>query len=300
LQEELSETYPLLQIQLLGVNERGQEPGNTAVAAGRDLPWLQDVDGNGNGSSDVWRDLWNVAFDDIVILDGDNAKVGVYNVNFHDLDEPENYATLRDMLVDAAMESQKPWMNPNEPLDVDNDGYVIPRDVLIVINRLNSLGSGRLPPPVTNESPPPYYDCNGDGDITPLDALQQINFLNARPAQGGGEGESSGLPEPLVGATARSTDLAQVWLAVINRPSEIDGFSTAASPAQLDDTLALDADARFDLIDRVFSEETDERTSTEVRDRKASAAADVWEQDDPYLPLQAAAEMLPDWLFPTA
>jgi hypothetical protein len=133
-----------------------------------------------------------------------------------------------------------------------------------------------------------------------LDALVLINFLNARSAQAAGEGELSELPEPLVGAGADSNDLAQVWMAVSNRPPESGGFSTASSPAQLGDSLAADAVARSDLVDRVFSEETDERTLTEVRERKASAAADVWEQNDPYRALQAGAEMLADWLFPTA
>ena len=78
LQQDLRNAYPALRIQLMGVNERGQEPGNPSATAGRVLPWLQDVDANSDGKSDVFTS-WQVALRDIVILDGTNAKVGVYN-----------------------------------------------------------------------------------------------------------------------------------------------------------------------------------------------------------------------------
>jgi hypothetical protein len=200
LQGELQATYPSLRIWLLGINERGQEAGNAATTAGRDLPWLQDVDTNGNSLSDVARDLWDVTFRDVVILDGDNTQVGAYNLDDHNLAEPENYATLREMLVDAAMKSQLPWRNADNALDVDNSGVVIPLDVLIVVNQLNSVGSYTLPPPVEGQSAPPYYDCSGDGDLTPLDALMLVNYLNELPAFGAGEGESNSVSgEPSVG-----------------------------------------------------------------------------------------------------
>jgi hypothetical protein len=93
--------------------------------------------------------------------------------------------------------AQKPWQNPHNPLDVDHNGVVIPLDALIIINRVNSVGSQKLAPPVANQSPPPYYDANGDGNLTPLDALVVINFINARSAAAAGEGEPS-LGQPVV------------------------------------------------------------------------------------------------------
>ena len=190
MQQELQSSYPALRIQLLGVNERGQEPGNPSATAGRTLPWLQDVDANSDGKSDVFTS-WQVALRDVVILDGSNAKVNVYNLNSHDLANAANYATLRGMLVDAAMASQLPWRNANNPLDVDNQNGVTPLDVLIVINRLNAVGSSELPPPVTAQLLPPYYDTSGDNEITALDALQVINHLNATAATVAGEGEGT-------------------------------------------------------------------------------------------------------------
>ncbi len=168
---------------------KGQEPGNPSMTAGRTLPWLQDVDADGNTKSDVWYDLWNVTYRDVVILDGSNAKVGVYNVTVHDLATPENYATLREMVVDAAMANQKPWRNPDNPLDVDKSQSVFPLDALVIINRLNSTGPQDLPPPTTSQLTPPFYDCNGDNQVTALDALQVVNFLNGVSSVSAGEGE---------------------------------------------------------------------------------------------------------------
>ncbi|MFO0905559.1 MAG: right-handed parallel beta-helix repeat-containing protein [Pirellulales bacterium] len=81
------------------------------------------------------------------------------------------------------------WTNYVRVRDVDRDGFVIPRDALLVINELNqrvvSGLDGRLPPPSADLQPPPFYDVTGDGFVTPADALTVINFLN-----GFGEGES--------------------------------------------------------------------------------------------------------------
>jgi hypothetical protein len=187
LQQELRGAYPALRIQLTGVNERGQEPGNASATAGRVLPWLQDVDANSDGNSDVFTS-WQVALRDVVILDGSNVKVGVYNLNSHDLGNAANLATLRGMLVDAAMASQLPWRNATNALDVDNQNGVTPLDVLIVINRLNASGPGKLPPPVTAQLSPPFYDTSGDNEVTALDVLKVINYLNAAASTAAGEG----------------------------------------------------------------------------------------------------------------
>ncbi len=191
MQSELDETYPALRIQLLGVNQRGQEPGNANATDGRDIPWLQDVDENQNSAGDVADDLWDVAYRDVVILDGENVQVGVFNLSANDLGEPEHYAALREMLVDAAMLSQLPWMNPADPLDVDDNGNVVPLDVLLLVNQLAAQGSHELPPPTEAELSQPYYDTNGDGNLTPLDPLQIINFLNSDQNQAEGESPSA-------------------------------------------------------------------------------------------------------------
>jgi hypothetical protein len=79
-----------------------------------------------------------------------------------------------------------PWQNPANALDVNNDGMVIPQDVLIVINELTEHDFSN---PVTGQlqpTPPPdndFYDVNGDGFVSPRDALAIINFLAGAAVQ---------------------------------------------------------------------------------------------------------------------
>ncbi|MFV2067899.1 MAG: GEVED domain-containing protein [Pirellulales bacterium] len=89
-----------------------------------------------------------------------------------------------------------PWQNSPDPLNVTNNpsGLISPLDALVVINELNSrtysdpvTGALPVPPPIppgSTEGEPFFYDVNGDGFATPLDALIVINFLNAQSALG--------------------------------------------------------------------------------------------------------------------
>ncbi len=87
MQQELGEG-----VSILGVNETGYDSGNADFTEGRDLPWLQD-----EADVDAWS-LWSVTFRDLIILDGENVMVGVYNLTEHDLALLENYQALKAML----------------------------------------------------------------------------------------------------------------------------------------------------------------------------------------------------------
>jgi hypothetical protein len=78
------------------------------------------------------------------------------------------------------------WQNDASRHDVNNDGFVTPRDALIVINTLNELGSRQLPVVSAEFQPSPFYDVNGDGFVTANDMLQVVNELN-RVLTGEGE-----------------------------------------------------------------------------------------------------------------
>jgi len=65
------------------------------MTTGRVLPWLQD-----RPDVDVWL-TWQVEYRDVVILDATNRRVGVYNLTLHDLGEPGNLSTLKQLLLDA-------------------------------------------------------------------------------------------------------------------------------------------------------------------------------------------------------
>ena len=101
MQNDLDANYPELGIQILGVNGAGLDAANGSITAGRDAPWLQDLDSNNDSLSDVWTS-WGVAYRDVVILDAENAKVGTFNLTTYDLQIPDNYSTLRQMFIDAA------------------------------------------------------------------------------------------------------------------------------------------------------------------------------------------------------
>lgn len=87
------------------------------------------------------------------------------------------------------------WQNPTNRFDVNNDGFVTPNDVLLVINSLNANG----PQTLTNEPTPPYLDVNGDGLVTANDALQVINAINSNSNSEGEGGASfaSLMPSPV-------------------------------------------------------------------------------------------------------
>ena len=83
------------------------------------------------------------------------------------------------------------WQNPINRFDVNNDGFVSPIDVLLVINLLNDPDRGigyvfPFPRPLGS----PYFDVDGDGVASPLDALGVINEVNRLNQGGSPEGEA--------------------------------------------------------------------------------------------------------------
>jgi hypothetical protein len=88
------------------------------------------------------------------------------------------------------------FTNPNNAMDVNNDGYASPSDALALINYLNANG----PQELTSSNPAAsaegenavtfYYDTNGDYVISPLDVIGVVNYLNAQSASTLGEGEA--------------------------------------------------------------------------------------------------------------
>jgi ELWxxDGT repeat protein len=126
-------------------------------------------------------------------------------------------------LVIRASDTQSDWQNPRDPLDTNYSGDVKPSDALVIINYLNSVGQGPLPP---NPGVPLFwYDVNGDGSATPLDALRVINYLNLAGA--GGEGENS-----LVSMTLITTESTLPW--------PFASFEVIGSPYETDDGLLWD------------------------------------------------------------
>ena len=95
LQKDFDANHPNAGIFILGINEAGYA-GNKVIYEGRDLPWLLDTyDAN-------WWGHWGVTLRDVVIRDRDGDEAGVFNLTVHDLDNPEEYAALKALLLDSA------------------------------------------------------------------------------------------------------------------------------------------------------------------------------------------------------
>lgn len=192
MQKQFDTDYPLLDIKLIGVNEFRQEHGNQVITNGRDLPWLQDVDSDQNQVSDVWYDLWKIKYRDVTIIDGQNVMVDSYNLTQNDLEDSENYATLKGMLLDAAMVNQTPYQNKANPLDIDNNSSVVALDVLLLVNEINTFGSRSFEPLMGDSLPERFLDPSGDNMINPTDVIQVVNHINEQTSasMGNAEGEA--------------------------------------------------------------------------------------------------------------
>lgn len=118
------------------------------------------------------------------------------------------------------------WQNPSRLLDVDDDKSVTPTDVRLILNSLNAgrfaESNGQLPGSVPAGILHRFYDTDGNGFSTHLDALRIINHLNLHPI----------LPEPEGEAPVNPLDVA---FASLNRAGDQDArqdttFGQVASP----------------------------------------------------------------------
>lgn len=96
MQDELAAEHPDLQISILAINEAGFESGNGRVPDAGDLPLLQD-----DATARVWS-TWGATYRDVVILNGDNESVYVFNLTGQSLGDAANYETLKAAFIDAA------------------------------------------------------------------------------------------------------------------------------------------------------------------------------------------------------
>lgn len=184
----MNRNYPSSEISILAVNHtNAQAPSDVASATViNDLPMLNDVDANGDELADVWE-AWGAEWRDVHVVDEAGETTDVYNLTTNDIfRNQDNYNTLRGMIVDAATSGNvalTQYQNAVEPLDVTNDGNVVPNDVLRIFNKFNTDG----PTELTGDVGSSYYDVNGDGFLTALDAIRVIRHLNAVSTFGSGE-----------------------------------------------------------------------------------------------------------------
>jgi hypothetical protein len=85
--------------------------------------------------------------------------------------------TLRFETLEGRQLLAAEWHNSALPSDVSNDEWVSPRDVLLIVQKLNDPDGRQLPIPRPTGAP--YFDVNADGFLSPIDALLVLNALNA-------------------------------------------------------------------------------------------------------------------------
>lgn len=100
------------------------------------------------------------------------------------------------------------YHNATQSLDTNDDGLVAPVDALIIVNILNSLGSGSADQIMAGYTGDRVYpDTSSDQSIGPVDALLVINFLNF----GESEGEFAAAPSDPRLASLPSTPPPLDW-----------------------------------------------------------------------------------------
>ena len=156
----------------------------------------------------------------IAVLDEDQGEIYDFQVSDQRFVVEDGYLKLRDDVhldlstdadqidVDIVATSQQsgetieqafqfevtphtsPWQNPIDPMDVDGDGNVTPRDPLIIINHINHSGMHILvgSPDPEGEGGGVFIDVNGDGRVSAIDALLVIHQINRSRSGAGGEG----------------------------------------------------------------------------------------------------------------
>lgn len=152
--------------------------------------------------------------------------------------------------------------NLTNAFDVNNDGFVSPIDVLILVNSLNTGGSGLLSAGSSagsgeGGSGKYFLDVNQDNYLSPLDALMVINELNLRQNGGSGEGEGeAAAAAPL--ASSFKTQLVEVPFAT-KRSTVAPAFVYGPLPTteEVEEAFSLDeylaqqsaGEEEFDYLD---------------------------------------------------
>ena len=180
------------------------------------------------------------------------------------------------VLVDESFQFEPPqvaWHNVAQPLDVNDDLLVTPRDALVLVNDLNRRGARRLAPDqvsrIIHFRPSYLLDVNDDGYLSPRDALLIINRLNAQAA---GDRDAEGESADLLGIL-RPGGVWETWQPAQKTHSLEDGepASDAASAPQV--PSAADNDLVGDAIG-LMARDIVERTLATVEQQSLS---DLWD-----------------------
>ena len=167
-------------------------------------------------------------------LGSDGSFVYTPNLNFNREDSFQYRASDGELASQVAtvaitVNTSRPWHNGAKPLDVSDDGYISPIDVLLGIDSINLEGARVLPLQRDRPLSDPFYDTSRDGSLSPIDVLLVINYLNSvKPVVKAKERRPTTVccqtPWPLPMCHA-------VFVPAVQAGGEIVTASTAVSPA---------------------------------------------------------------------
>lgn len=210
MQAEFDAHLPSANVQIVGMNQFGDEASNPQMAARSDLPLLQDVDSNNDTQSDVWVD-YSVTWRDVRVIDSDGELSDVIiNLTTSDLRTQSTYDQVKADITSFVTRNNvaaTDWQNRVEPLDVNNDGFVAPSDVLTNVLEINNNGGRQLEAPTGPVTS--YHDVDGDGWLAPKDVLWTVLHLNRDQASASGEPPATSAATDAVFASIQAAYEAQ-------------------------------------------------------------------------------------------
>ena len=220
----------------------------------------------------------------------DNSDEGIKDLAGDNLDLPANNlqpnrpSGLTQFIIELTDTPVSSWQNPENPLDVNADGFVSGLDALLIINRLLLGMAGPLPAiPIV----PPFIDTTGDGSLSPRDALLVINFLSQPPAAPATAETVVLTAEPLASEPPSSPATSSVPSspATSSAPSSNSATSAIAFGVTVGSSSPVSlsfASASIDVTSTNWVEPASGSTSL-VAPRgaeQAAAADDVWGSDE--------------------
>jgi RHS repeat-associated protein len=144
------------------------------------------------------------------------------------------------------------WQNPGERTDVNDDLFVSPLDVLLIINELKRNGVrdlGSRPAGTSGK----YFDVDGDSFVAPIDVLQVINILSSR--------------NPIVAAKltndSGSSDLAKLDQ-ITNDPSIVGQISKRELGSVLQFGVGVSPTEFFDISNQLNSSGSFSLTASKI------------------------------------
>lgn len=185
MQTEFDAHLPSADIHIMGLNLFSDSSAAVMAELG-DIPVLQDVDANNDTESDTWVD-YSAEWRDVFVIDPDGEMTLITNLTTDDIRTQEVYDRVKGKIANYATRNNvaaTPWQNRVEPLDVTNDGFISPVDVLANVSEINTNGARQLDASPTEVTL--FHDVDGDGWLAPKDVLRTVIHLN-RDTGGSGE-----------------------------------------------------------------------------------------------------------------